>query len=460
MIVLPELIPGEYLYQQIYEQLKKQIQSGLLPAGEKLPSKRVLANRLCISINTVDTAYVQLEMEGFVEIRPRSGVYVLPVETVYTVAAKPSNIRTLPESEHTAAEIDFSPSAVAIEKFPFTHWQRCLRICLDKREVLKRTPPQGDPGLRKTVAEYLYRERGVQCTPEQVIIGAGTDNLLEILGYILENACTLAVENPVYNDAYQLFARMGHPVIPAEVDRHGVMAEPLETLDNVILYMTPSHQYPLGISMPAGRRVQLLNWAGRGDFRYIIEDDYDSEFRYDARPLPSLQSMDKNQRVIYLRSFSRAISPALRLSVMVLPPELLERYQALYSRFASRVSTLEQLALGEFMEQGYFETHLNRMRTYYKNKCRLLLQGLQPLADQLERVGELAGQHLTVRLTNGLQEEELCRRAREVGVRVYPVTPFFMGQTSMRDKVLMGFGGLTDAEISEGTKRLTNVWKR
>lgn len=460
MIVLPVEHEGQFLYAMLYEQLKAQIESGSLKVGDKLPSKRSLAAKLGVSINTVDTAYTQLELEGFVQARAKSGFYVLPIETLEkaVLSKRPAPQEKLPETADSV-EIDFAPAAIAREKFPFSRWQRMMKFCLEQPKALLRTPPEGDPGLRAAVATYLYEERGVVCCPEQIIIGAGTDSLLEILGFILENRVALAVEDPVYNQAYRLFSRMGHQVIPAKMDKLGVMVEPLEQLDYLLLYTTPSHQYPLGGSMPVGRRTQLLNWAGRGEFRYIIEDDYDSEFRYDAKPVPSLQSIDQNERVIYLSFFSRSIAPGLRLSVMVLPPALLEIYHAQYAGFASRVSTIEQLTLGEFIRQGYFERHLNRMKTYYKNKCNRLLQGLRPLQEQMELVGEMAGQHLTLALKNGLEEDDLCRRASEVGVKVYPVSPFYILPPERCNMVLLGFAGLGDQELDEGTRRLVSVWK-
>lgn len=459
MIVLPEKREGQFLYVLLYQQLKRQIQEGQMPAGTKLLSKRAMAAKLGLSVNTVDAAYSQLEMEGFVEVRPKSGFYVCAIESLPRPEGPRAPRPQLPEIGGAGnVEIDFAPAAIAEEKFPFANWKKCLHNALERPEALKRTSPEGDLRLREAIAAYLYRERAVECGPEQVILGAGTDSLMELLSYILDDGCTLAVEDPVYNKAYRLFARMGHPVTPVGVDRQGVMAEPLEGLDQAVLYTTPSHQYPLGISMPMARRAQLLNWAGRGSFRYLIEDDYDSEFRYDARPVPSLQSIDGNGRVIYLSSFSRSLTPAMRLGVMVLPPDLLERYRQRWTGFPSRVSTLEQLALDEFLREGYFETHLNRMRTVYKNKCRRLLRGLQPLGPALRLVGELAGQHLTLAAENGMDEEELCRAALSAGVRVYPVSSFFIRQPEEKKMVLLGFGGLSDQQIDEGTRRLVRVW--
>ncbi len=445
------------LYLRLYRQLRAQIEDGTLDAGDRLPSKRALASHLGVSINTVDAAYGQLLSEGFVTARPRSGFYVQPIEALQRLAPPEPEAAEQPCAEGPAL-IDFAPGGVAREKFPFSVWKRLLKSALEDPASLRRAEPQGDPGLRRAVAAYLHAARGVNCSFEQVVVGAGTDSLLSMLSYLLPDHCVMAVEDPVYNRAYRLFARMGHPVRPAQIDRQGVLVEPLEDLRCALLYTTPSHQFPLGIAMPMGRRAKLLNWAGRGQARYVLEDDYDSEFRYDARPVPSLQSADENGRVIYLGTFSRSVAPSIRVSYLVLPPSLLPLYQRDYAGFACAVSTLEQAALREFLRQGYFETHLNRMRVCYRAKRARLLEGLAPLEGQLRCIGEAAGCHLTLQAQNGLSEGELCRRALEAGVRVYPISPYFMGPCPYEGKVLLGFGALSQDAIDEGARALCKAW--
>lgn len=456
MLILPE--QDGPLYLSIYRQLRQQIQSGQLAAGTRLPSKRALANELQVSVNTIDGAYGQLQSEGFVESRPRSGYYVLGIESVQNLSLPQRPVVPV-ASETRDSAIDFHPGGVAREKFPFSVWQRMLRGALDAPNALQRTESQGDPGLRQAVADYLYAARGVRCSVEQVVLGAGTDALLTMLSYILPNDITMAVENPVYNRGYRLFGRMGHRVIPAEIDHQGVMVEPLEALDHVLLYTTPSHQYPLGLSMPMGRRTRLLNWAGQGAFRYILEDDYDSEFRYDARPMPSLQSIDPNDRVIYLGTFSRSVAPALRLAYLVLPPQLLACYRQEYGGFACQVSTVEQLALREFLVKGHFETHLNRMRVYYRAKRKTLVEALAPLSPSMRIIGEAAGHHLTLQSKTGRTEKELCQLALDHGVRVYPISPYFMGPCPYDGKVLLGFADLSDRQLLDGAAALCEAWK-
>ena len=461
MITLPEnhSLP---LYQALYQQLKAGIQSGAIPVGTRLPSKRKLSEQLGISVNTVDSAYCQLEAEGFILSSPRRGFFVLETGLLpHTAPAPPAE--TPPETVPAPQwQVDFSPFGMARQQFPFGLWRRLMKNCFNEYDesLLLRTPPQGDLGLRQAVADYLYRARGVISTPEQIVIGAGTDNLLYILSYILPRSFSLAVENPLYNRAHQLFGRLGHDVMTVPVDRDGLRLSSLPEKDNVLVYTTPSHQFPLGYAMPIGQRTALLRWSDQAQHRYIIEDDYDSEFRYQSRPIPSLQSIDRQGRVIYLGTFSRSVAPGLRISYMVLPRELLKLYRENYTGFSSTVSAFEQAVLREFMKEGHFETHVNRMRLYYRNRRQTLVEALSPLRSVTEILGEPAGHHLTIRVSNGMDEAELVASAEEKGIRVYPVSPYFLGDVppEYRGTVLLGFGGLSDDEIQSGVQALTEAW--
>lgn len=461
MITLPEdrSMP---LYQALYLQLRQQIQSGALPYGKKLPSKRKLSEQLGISVNTVDSAYCQLEAEGFIQSSPRRGFFVLDAGMLPQAKGPAPVQSSQPAISAPKWTVDFSPSGMARQQFPFGVWRKLMKNCFNEYDdtLLLRTVPQGDPGLRQAVADYLYRARGVACTPEQIVIGAGTDNLLLILGYILPNSFMLAVENPLYNHAHRLFSRLGHPVTAVPVDPDGIRLSALPSRDQVVVYTTPSHQYPLGYAMPIGQRTALLRWSSIGRQRYIIEDDYDSEFRYQSRPIPSLQSIDGQGRVIYMGTFSRSVAPALRISYMVLPETLLRRYHETYRGFSSTVSGFEQAVLRQFMLEGHFETHVNRMRIYYRSRRQCLVDALEPLSPWMEILGQPAGHHLTLRLSNGMNEEALVSSAKALGVRVYPISPYFLDGVpeAHQSTVLLGFGGLTDEEIRLGAGLLTRAW--
>ena len=451
---------GEPLYVQIYQQIKQQIRSGQLPDNERLPSKRQLAAQMGISVNTVNAAYSQLVSEGFLLAQPQRGFFVCHLDEL--IQNDIAEEKQQPQKQLDPVVVDFSINDVARDKFPFQTWRKTMNKCFNEYDpdLLTSTPPQGDYRLRQAIAQYLYQARSVNCTAEQVIIGAGNDNLLQMLSYILDSSCTIGMENPVYHKAMHFFQRMGHTVQSIPMDDSGLQIEPLEHYDNIAVYVTPSHQFPLGITMPVSRRIKLLNWTQEGSQRYIIEDDYDSEFRYNSRPIPALQSLDQNGRVIYLGTFSKSIAPSLRISYMVLPRPLLKQYLDHYLSFQSAVSRFEQAVLHEFIVSGHFETHLNKMRKLYRTRCQELTLQLSMFGDQLQISGEGAGLFLVVQLKNGLTDSHMCQRAKEKGVRVYPISPYFNGPVpeQHQSKVLLGFGALNQTQIQQGVELLYQAW--
>lgn len=453
------------LYIQIYQQIKQQIRSGILPDNYRLPSKRQLASQLGISINTVTAAYSQLVSEGFLIAKPQRGFFVCHLdELIQSESFQNENIedKQISSSNATFYSVDFSINDIAQDKFPFHTWRKAMNKCFNEYDpsLLTSTPPQGDLKLRQAIAQYLYQARGVNCTADQIIIGAGNDNLLQMLSYILDNSCTIGMENPVYHKAMHFFQRMGHVVHSFYIDEQGLPVEPLESYDNIAVYVTPSHQFPLGITMPINRRINLLNWTLDGTNRYIIEDDYDSEFRYNSRPIPALQSLDKNGRVIYLGTFSKSIAPSLRISYMVLPRPLLKQYLEQYLYFPSAVSRFEQAVLHEFIVSGHFETHLNKMRKLYRTRGQELIQALSIFGSQLQLSGEKAGFYIVAQLKNGLTETQMCQLAEAQGVKVYPISPYFNGSVPKEhhSKVLLGFSSLDSTQMQKGVNLLYKAW--
>ena len=450
----------EPLYVQIYTQIKQQIRTGQLHENFQLPSKRQLAGQLGISVNTVNAAYSQLVSEGFLQALPQRGFFVCHLDEL--ILNEITEEKQLPPQKAEPILIDFSINDVARDKFPFQTWRKTMNKCFNEYDpdLLTSTPPQGDYRLRQAIANYLYQARSVNCTAEQVIIGAGNDNLLQMLSYILDNNCTIGMENPVYHKALHFFKRMGHPVCSFPLDQYGMQVEPLEPYDNIAVYVTPSHQFPLGITMPVNRRIQLLNWTQEGKQRYIIEDDYDSEFRYNSRPIPALQSLDQNGKVIYLGTFSKSIAPSLRISYMVLPRPLLNVYLNQYLSFQSAVSRFEQAVLHEFILSGHFETHLNKMRKLYRTRCQDLTQALSVFGQQLQISGEGAGLYLMMQMRNGMSEAQMCQRALAKGVKVYPISPYFSGAVPQehQSKVLLGFGALDTRQLQQGVALLQQAW--
>ncbi len=457
------------LYLQIYEHIRLEIREGKLLAGERLPSTRSLAEHLQVARSTVDYAYDQLLSEGYIEARPCKGYFVCPVEELFRLGESAKGGRTEGATRKAMGSAekkyayDFSPHGIDMSGFPFGVWKKITKNTLNdgNSELFSLGDSRGDYDLRCAIGRYLHSSRGVNCTPEQILIGAGNDYLLMLLEKILGHSMYIAMENLTYRRAYRIFQSLGYRIVTVEADRGGMRADALEKEDACAVYVMPSHQFPTGTVMPIGRRNELLRWAAAGGERYIIEDDYDSEFRYRGKPIPSLQSSDKHGKVIYVGTFSKSIAPAIRIGYMVLPEALLERYYRECAFYACTVSRTTQRILNEFIRDGYFERHLNKMRKLYRAKHDLLLECLKDFGGRFEISGEDAGLHLLLTARDGaLPEAELIRRAAEADVKVYGLSESLVDESPARATVLLGFGGLCEREIREGTERLKSAWVR
>lgn len=454
------------LYEQIYEHIRKEIKEGKLLAGERLPSTRALAEYLQVARSTVDYAYGQLLSEGYIESRPCKGYYACALEEMpwteepgeETGAQTQSGVVPLSGE----GVIDFSPYDIDMTGFPFSVWKKITKHILTcaNSDLFARGEAQGDYGLRLTISRYLHSSLGVNCRPEQVIVGAGNDYLLLLLEKILGRHVRIAMENPTYKRSYRIFQSFSYPISTVDMDEWGMRADRLERENVSAVYVMPSHQFPTGTVMPIGRRMELLRWAAREPERYLIEDDYDSEFRFRGKPIPALQASDRHGRVIYLGTFSKAIAPAIRVSFLVLPESLLEKYLRECGFYSCTVSRIDQSILDEFIREGYFERHLNKMRKIYRAKHELLLNLLQPFREEFDISGENAGLHLVLTSRGGSAERELVRRAAEQGVRVYGLSESMVEEAPDSASVLLGFGGLSGAAIQEGMERLGQAWKQ
>lgn len=463
------------LYEQIYEHIKKEIREGKLLAGEKLPSTRFLAEYLQVARSTVDYAYGQLLSEGYIESRPCRGYFVCPIEELMFLeevgdSAAGDGRSSDPEKGAPSAKerittgkilVDFSPYDIDMSGFPFGIWKKITKNILNyaNSDLFARGESQGDEEFRKTIVRYLHSSRGVNCRPDQVIVGAGNDYLLMLLEKILGRHVRIAMENPTYNRSYRMFRSFAYRIATVDMDEYGMRADKLEQAKVSAAYVMPSHQFPTGTVMPIGRRMELLKWADGEPNRYLIEDDYDSEFRFRGKPIPALQASDRHGRVIYMGTFSKAIAPAIRISFMVLPDPLLEKYRREYAFYSCTVSRIDQSILNEFIRDGYFERHLNKMRKIYQAKHELLLECLQPMRKDFSIRGENAGLHLLLTSKRGISEKELIEKAAGSGVRVYGLSESMMENARERDTVLLGFGGLSEEEIREGVALLTEAWK-
>lgn len=467
------------LYQQIYEHIRDEIRTGKLLAGEKLPSTRSLADYLQVARSTVDFAYGQLVAEGYVEARPCRGYFVCRVEELLNLSAgsdkaqlkgeenecrRNSRERQVGEKQQEIL-YDFSPHAVSLKDFPFATWKKITKnILVDANsEMFALGDAQGDLQLRETIGRYLHTSRGVNCKPEQIIIGAGTDYLFLILEKILGRHVPIAMEEPTYKRAYRIFQSFAYEIEAVPMDRSGMDVEKLKQTRARVAYVMPSHQYPTGVVMPIGRRMELLKWAKEEEDRYLIEDDYDSEFRYRGKPIPSLQASDRAGRVIYMGTFSKSIAPAIRVGYMVLPESLLTRYRENCGCYASTVSRIDQRILNEFIRDGYFERYLNKMRKIYRERHDFLLKLLDPIAKSFEITGENAGLHLLLSSKEGITEEELLLAAQKEGIRLYGISDACMEGRSTPEKpfhntVLLGYGAMEKQELEKGIQALKKAW--
>ena len=452
------------MYRQIYDYIKNEIQKGKMKAGEKLPSSRILAKNLCISRSTVDMAYDQLLAEGYIESVPCKGYYVCQMEGIYFDRKKKKfpEVNSGQKPSDTVYRWDFALNGIAPGGFPHNIWRKLSREVLSQEgdSLFQLGDPCGEPGIRQAVAEYLPSARGVDCDPGQIIIGAGNDYLLMLLWVILGKNRKIAMENPTYLSAYYDFLHMGSHILPVGQDEQGIRIEELEKTEADTVYVMPSHQFPMGMVMPLKRRTELLKWAGAREGRYIIEDDYDSEFRYKGQPIPALCGFDQKGCVIYLGTFSKSLAPSVRVSYMVLPRELMNTYLSLEHLFSVTVSRTDQKILELFLREGYYERHLNRMRAVYKNKHDLMVKCLKDMSHICTFSGENAGVHLLVEFCNGLTEQEAVFRAKESGIKVYGVSEYRIQKTSKEENmVLLGYATLREEDIEKAMKSLKKIWE-
>lgn len=452
------------MYEQIYEYMKEEIRRGSLAEGVRLPSTRVLAENLKVSRSTTQMAYDQLVAEGYVEAVPHKGYFVLRIEELAEAEPELTGV-FMPEraEEQEESVIDFSPRGIDLTHFPYNAWRKVTRNTLveDKKDMFLTGSPQGEPALREAIRGYLHGARGVNCRVEQIIIGAGNEYLLMLLYQILGPGQVIAMENPTYKQAYRVFDSLGYEIVPVEMDSWGMDVKALKNSHADIAYVMPSHQYPTGVVMPVVRRQELLQWAGSKGNRFLIEDDYDSEFRYKGKPIPALQGLDKTGKVIYMGTFSKSIAPAIRVGYLVLPQTLLGIYQEKLKFYASTVSRIDQNIIYQFLTEGYYERHLNRMRAIYKGKHDLLLGQLKKLEEDFVIHGENAGLHVLLTSKKRRTEKWLVEKAAQKGVKVYGLSSYFIHDhyDSRPATVLLGYAKLSEGQIKKGGELLCEAWQ-
>ncbi len=414
------------IYEYLYQRIKQDILDGNLHGDERLPSKREFAKHHQISLKTVENTYEQLLTEGYIYAEEKRGYFVMPLGEPGNRTSR--HERHVPfsvyqgdiEEEHYFA--DFTSNQAAIEMFPFGTWAKTLRnVLTDKDTTLLETVPfQGIFELRQSIAKYLYGFRGIQVSPDQIVIGAGTEYLYGRLIQLLGKDHVYAVEDPGYQKITKIYNVHNVPWEYIDVDENGMQINKLYESQASVVHVSPGHHFPTGSIMPIARRKALLEWAEADRERYIIEDDYDSEFRFSRKPVPAIQSINHNHRVIYMNTFSKTLAPSIRISYMVLPRKLMERYVSTMNFYSCTVSAFEQYAMAEFMNKGYFERHIHRMKKYYKERRDMLLKVLDesPFRVFVTIDEKDAGNHFLMKVKTTLSDTQLKWYARENGIKL------------------------------------------
>lgn len=433
------------LYENLYRCIKADIMEGKLKAGEKLPSKRKLAEHLNISVITVENAYSQLLLEGYIYSKEKSGYFVTSVENNKIITPdRRTNDISIGEpvrDKYKDLKLDLRINAVNQENFPFSIWSRLMRQVLSEKdaELLKPSSYNGAERLRVAIANHLYSFRGISVDPEQIIIGSGTEYLYNIIIQLLGRHNTFGVENPGYKKIAKIYNANEVEYDYIDMDSCGLSILKLRESKVNVVHISPSHHFPTGIVMPIGRRQELLKWAGESTSRYIIEDDYDSEFRFSGKPVQTLQSIDQEERVIYINTFTKSLAPSIRISYMVLPEHLVKRYREELSFYTCTVPSFEQYTLASFIDQGYLEKHINRMRSFYKKQRESIIKIIEesPINKRIEILEDNAGLHFLIRINIGLTDNEIIKAAAERGIGISCLSEYLYKEDKSYDNIFV-----------------------
>jgi GntR family transcriptional regulator / MocR family aminotransferase len=452
---------GVPLHEQLYDFYRRGIVSRRLRKNYKLPSVRKAAADLDISNNTVIRAYQQLSDEGFILARPKKGLFVQEPASYQIglaqgqVAGKTRRSSAIP----TRKLISIMPSTINEESFPLADWRKSQQLALDSLHF-QYDHDDSQSGLKDQLARYLFYSRGVVAKKEQVIFSAGTNQMLSLLAMLLRDKYdTLIVEDPGYERARMIFSLFGYKIESIPVNHSGIDISELKDKKRQLLYITPSHQFPTGAIMPVDNRLKLIKWAEKSD-SFIIEDDYESEFRYTSKPIPALQGIDTSDRVIYMGTFSKILLPSLRVAYAVLPEKLLEPFMAL-RYFAYSVPYQVQRALAIFMEKGYWEKHVRRMQKIYREKYFLTIKNVRKIfADKAKVISHDAGLSILIEIRTTLSGIELIERARKHNILMKDAgdTYFSSKHKARYPRIFIGFGNLDNDAIPIVINTLKEAW--
>ena len=441
------------IYLQIYRQFREQIILGQLKTGERLPATRMLSEEYHLSRNTILSAYQQLESEGFIRSTIGSGFYVeeLPSFSLNTEEKSPPQKKMSKEGHYM---YDFRYGALEPNLYRNTGFRRCLKEAmneLENRESLSNADPGGVYGLRQAISDYLYEVRDMQVSPEQVFITGGHHYSISLLQKLLpEEIHTLYMEDPGHEDSSDIFMQAGYVIKPVRVDDNGMIIDQIGKEENAIAYVTPSHQFPLGAILPIGRRLQLLRWA-KEYHNYIIEDDYDAELRYREQPIPSLYSLDRGESVIYLGSFSKSLSPDLRISYVVLPSDLDYEKISRQILISSPASALIQLTIERFIRSGLYRSRIAKIRNLLRKKHNRIISFFhENYENRIILYGIGGGTHFVLSLPTERSQEEILAHFHERDIAVYPTKDYFHDQDKAPENmILIGYSGIPLQKLEE-----------
>lgn len=441
------------LYERLYYAIREDIKGGQIRAGEKLPSKRALAEHLKISITTVENAYEQLLAEGYIYSKPSSGFFACETEK----KAAPEAVEVREEKKEKVYDMDFHGNLCSMKLFPITTWTRLMRRVLSdvNIELLQTVPWNGLSILRQAISDYLRKNKGMLVDPERIVIGAGTEYLYSRLLQIMGPTTTIAFENPGYRKLEKIAARAGNSLQRIPVGKKGLIVEELEKSSANVVHLSPENHFPTGAVMPLEERKRLLEWAKSGMCRFIIEDDYDSEYSYYGENLPTLFSMDDRNCVIYINTFSKSLVPSLRISYMILPKDLYELYEQSQDFYSCTVSSLEQMTLALFISEGYFERHLSRIKKYYQKKRDDFYEALVGCRqkDRLHVEKNSSGTHLLIRADTSYTDREIHERARRANVQLKLLSDYsrFPNVTDLHTLVV-NYAGMENHDIENAVR--------
>lgn len=448
----------------LYNSIKNQIQEGLLSEKEKLPSKRALSQHLGISVITVQNAYSQLIDEGYIFSIEKKGFFVSDIARHLKKTVRHSEEKETPAHIQLSGQVssqitnqtyfaDFTSNAALPGTFPFSLWSRTMRQVLssENEKLLKRTDVFGALELRRAICHHLKAFRNMDISENQVIIGAGTESLYSMLVQFLGRDDVFAVENPGYHKAAEIFKLNGTKCQPVNIDEHGIIVEELQKINANVVHVSPSHHFPSGVIMNFKRRTELLDWAYSCKNHFIIEDDYDSEFRFTGKPLPTLQSIDQQDRVIYINTFSKTLSPSFRISYMILPQSLAIDFSKKLGFYSCQVSSFEQFTLARFIEEGHYEKHINRMKNYYRSLRNNLITAIEN--SELSKVFSIheedSGLHFLLTIRPEIKHpsqtaREIQKKWRQEGINIFLLSEYFYDKKklSAAESFVVNYSGI------------------